>query len=137
MSQELLWGRRGTYLWGKICCGADVGHIGVGLAISIEAGFCGNESLNLNFASSFHALAIHMAPSAVAARATRPHCAGVELHLRMLGRTAVFPLAEDFVAYVPSSEHREDDEHRAPWIDERSLAEWRARLREVIDEGAL
>ena len=62
---------------------------------------------------------------------------GVELHLRMLGRVAVFPLAEDFVAYVPSSEHREDDEHRAPWIDERSLAEWRERLREVIDEGAL
>ena len=27
MSQELLWGRRGKYLWGKICCGADVGQI--------------------------------------------------------------------------------------------------------------
>jgi hypothetical protein len=62
---------------------------------------------------------------------------GVELHVRMLGRMLVAPLAEDFVAYVPSSEHREDEESRAPWIDERALAEWRDRLREVIDEGVI
>lgn len=61
----------------------------------------------------------------------------VELHWRMLGRLLVAPLAEDFVAMVTSSEHMEDEERRPPWIDARSLTQWRARLREVIDEGVI
>ena len=62
---------------------------------------------------------------------------GVELHLRMNGRMLVAPLADDFIAYCASGEHREDDEHRPPWIDQRSLAAWRGRLDEVIDQGVI
>lgn len=80
---------------------------------------------------------IFFSPAQVGRVARAAVALGVELHVRMLGRLLVAPLAEDFVAYVASSEHREDDEHRAPWIDERSLTEWRGRLREVIDEGVL
>ena len=34
MGQELLWGRCGSDLWGRSCCGADVGQFyGAGAAV--------------------------------------------------------------------------------------------------------
>ena len=36
MGQELLWGRYGSDLWGRSCCGADEGQIyGAGAAVGL------------------------------------------------------------------------------------------------------
>ena len=36
MGQEMLWGRCGSDLWGRSCCGADVGQIyGAGATVGL------------------------------------------------------------------------------------------------------
>ncbi|MGO2311667.1 hypothetical protein ACTXJ9_10935 [Brachybacterium tyrofermentans] len=80
---------------------------------------------------------IWFSPAQVGRIARAATLLGLELHMQMNGRMLLAPLDDDFMAYCASAEHREDDDHRPPWIDARSLGSWRGRLREVIDEGVI
>lgn len=61
---------------------------------------------------------------------------GTELMLRPLDGRLLAPLSEDFAAFTVA-QVRDREEQKAPFLDERAVRDWRARLEELVDGGAL
>ena len=77
----------------------------------------------------------HLNPTEVGRIAKAAGILGVALHVWPLGRTLVTPLGDSFVAVL--SIGRAGDDAERPLSDERTVAEWRDRLEELVDHGVI
>lgn len=78
---------------------------------------------------------VHFSPAEVARLGDAAALLNMELSLRMLGRRLVAPLGPWCIAYTAGTLRKDDGEQR-PFIDEKSLLGWRARL-EDLEKGVL
>lgn len=78
---------------------------------------------------------IHFSSSEIARLGNAAAALNLETSLRMLGRRLVAPLSPWCIAYTVGTLRKDDGEQR-PFIDEKALSGWRARL-EDLEKGAL
>lgn len=78
---------------------------------------------------------VHFSPTEVARLGDAAALLNMELSVRMLGRRLVAPLGPWCIAYTAGTLRPDDGEQR-PFIDEKSLLGWRARL-EDLEQGVL
>lgn len=78
---------------------------------------------------------IHFSPSEVARLGNAAGVLGIETSLRMLGRRLVAPLGASCIAYTAGTLRKDDGEKR-PFVDEKFLNGWRARL-EDLEKGVI
>ena len=78
---------------------------------------------------------LHFSASEIARLGNAAGVLGIETSLRVLGRRLVAPLGPWCIAYTVGTLRKDDGEQR-PFIDEKSLDSWRARLVD-LEKGVL
>lgn len=62
--------------------------------------------------------------------------AGIEVHVRAIGRYLVAPLSEDLIAWVWAEPHS-TEHRRRPFIDDRSMSTFLERFEDIVDRAVI